>query len=219
MLRAAAFRCRPLARGAARARLEEDSMSVRTRSRFVAPAVIVLALAGTALAAAETFQVDPDHAAVTFKIKHLGTSYTHGRFDAIAGTFVLDDANPTASHLELTIQSTSVDTNNQRRDDHLRGPDFFDVRQFPTITFHSTAMRKTADGVFEVTGDLTLHGVTKSITTTVHKVGAGQDPWGKYRAGGELQLTIKRSDYGMTFMADAIGDEVALDISIEGIRQ
>jgi polyisoprenoid-binding protein YceI len=192
-------------------------MHVRCPARLVVP-VLLAALAGTALAAAETFQVDPDHAAVTFKIKHLGTSYTHGRFDAIAGTFVLDDANPTASHVELTIQATSVDTNNARRDEHLRGPDFFDVRQFPTITFRSTAMRKTADGVFEVTGDLTLHGVTKSITTTVHKVGAAQTPMG-YRAGGELQLTIKRSDYGMRFMPDAIGDDVALDISLEGIRQ
>lgn len=183
----------------------------------LAPAALLAA--ALPVLAADTYRVDPDHASVVFKVKHLGVSYTWGRFNEVGGTFVLDEQNPAASRLEVVIKTASVDTGNARRDRHLRNADFFDAEQFPEIRFVSKRMSRRESNLWEVTGDLTLHGVTRPLTVQVTKIGAGRDPWGGERAGGELTFTIKRSDFGMGGMLEAVGDEVTLYVSLEGIKQ
>ena len=118
----------------------------------------------------------------------------------------------------LAIDAGSLDTNAKDRDEHLRGPEFFDVKQFPSITFQSTSVEQ--DGAsLNVTGNLTMHGVTRQVTLPMKKLGEGNGPFGKYRSGFMSQFQIKRSDFGMTGMVGPVGDEVALSVSFEGIRQ
>lgn len=186
--------------------------------RHAASFALLLGLSATALAA-ETFRVDGEHASVVFKVKHLNMSWVWGRFNQVAGRFTLDEQAPASSRFELTIQAASVDTGNERRDRHLRNADFFDAGQFPHIRFVSAAVRKLDEARWEVTGDLTLHGVTRAQTLTITKLGAGQDPWNNYRCGGEATFTIKRSDFGMGGLLDLVGDEVTLMVSLEGIRE
>ena len=168
--------------------------------------------------AAETFEIDGSHTSVLFRIKHLGVSFFYGRFTDVSGSVVLDD-DPAKCSMILVIKSDSINTDSEKRDAHLKSPDFFNARQFPEITFKSTSIKAAGENQLEVTGDLTLHGVTKSITVTVDRTGSGSDPWGGYRTGLETTITIKRSDYGMKFMLKGLSDEVKLVISIEGIRQ
>ncbi|RDL43729.1 hypothetical protein DN730_13360 [Marinomonas piezotolerans] len=170
-----------------------------------------LLVSGGALAA--DYNVDPAHSAVLFEVGHLGVSTTPGRFNEFEGSFSLDEGNKSGK-VEFTIQADSVDTNHEARDKHLRSPDFLDVKQFPTLTFKSTAF----DGK-SLTGDLTLHGVTKSVTFDVEKVGEGKDPWGGYRAGFEASTTIKRSDFGVSYFIPGVTDETEIEVFIEGIRQ
>ncbi len=168
--------------------------------------------------AAETFEIDGSHTSVLFRIKHLGVSFFYGRFTDVSGSVVLDD-DPAKCSMILVIKSDSINTDSEKRDAHLKSPDFFNARQFPEITFKSTSIKAGGENQLEVTGDLTLHGVTKLITVTVDRTGSGSDPWGGYRTGLETTITIKRSDYGMKFMLKGLSDEVKLVISIEGIRQ
>jgi polyisoprenoid-binding protein YceI len=189
------------------------------RSRKAAGLAVLGLVLGAAFSWADSYRVDVDHVAVYFKISHLGFSHTYGRFNTVTGAFTLDAATPANSKLELTIDANSVDTGNARRDAHLKGPDFFDVKQFEKITFKSTAMKKTGDKVWEVVGDLAMHGVTRSITVTVNQGKEGAGMQGETRTGGDLELTVKRSDFGINYGPGAIGDEVKLMISIEGIKQ
>ena len=168
--------------------------------------------------AAETFEIDGSHTSVLFRIKHLGVSFFYGRFTDVSGSVVLDD-DPANCSMNIVIKSDSINTDSEKRDAHLKSPDFFNARQFPEITFKSTSIKAAGENQLEVTGDLTLHGVTKPITVTVDRTGSGSDPWGGYRTGLETTITIKRSDYGMKFMLKGLSDEVKLMISIEGIRQ
>jgi len=165
---------------------------------------------------AETFAVDPVHSCVLFRVGHLGVGAYYGRFNDVSGSFVVDDANGGA--VEFTIDAASVDTNNQKRDDHLRSPDFFSVKEFSKITFKGKLTRK--DGAkYQATGTLTLHGKSNEVTVDLERLGSGKDPWGGYRTGFEGSFTIKRSDYGMTNMVGAISDDVKLIVAIEGIRK
>ena len=170
-------------------------------------------------AEAKTYKADPVHSSVLFRIKHLDVSYFHGRFNGVAGTFVFDDENPSAASLDIQIKVEDIDTNNADRDKHLKSPDFFDAEKYPLVTFKSRSLRKTGDHTYEVTGDLTLHGVTKPLTVGLERIGSAKDPWGGYRTGFETVFTIKRSDFGMTNMIGPVGDEVRLTIAIEGVRQ
>lgn len=172
----------------------------------------VAALISTSALAAD-YKVDPAHTFVTFKIGHLGISTTVGRFNELEGGFSLADDAKSGS-AEFTIQSASVDTNHEARDKHLRSPDFLDVKQFPTITFKSTSFNGE-----ELTGDLTIHGVTKPVTFNVEQIGEGEDPWGGYRAGFEASTTIKRSEFGVSYFIPGVTDETELEVSVEGIRQ
>lgn len=180
---------------------------------------LVALLSTPALAAPTTYKIDNGHTAALFAVKHLGISHTHGRFNTVAGQFTLDDADPTKSSVSVEIDANSIDSNEKKRDDHLRGPDFFNVKQFPKITFKSTAVKKTGDKQFDVTGDLTIHGVTKSVTLPVTLVGQGQDPWGGTRAGFDAALTIKRADYGVSFMPEGIGEDIHIRLAVEGVKQ
>src|SRR5579884_2090999 len=173
--------------------------------RYAAFAVVALLFAPPARAA-DTYTIDPMHSSVTFKISHLGLSWVHGRFDDVAGIFALDANDPSKCSFELTIKAQSVDTNNQKRDDHLRSPDFFNVKQFPQLTFKSTAVKAT-NGGYEVTGDMTMHGVTKSVTFPLVGGRKAEFPRGMQRTGYSTEFVLKRSDFGMDKMLNAIGDD------------
>jgi polyisoprenoid-binding protein YceI len=141
----------------------------------------------------------------------------YGRFDDFSGTFTIDE-DPGKCSFNLTIKTDSVDTNNKKRDDHLRSPDFFNVKQFPMITFKSTSVKAIKDG-YQVTGDLTLHGVTKSVSFPLLGGRKVEFPKGVQRTGFSTELTIKRSEFGMDKAADAVGDEVPISISFEGTKK
>ena len=164
--------------------------------------------------AAEKYEIDPAHTSVYFKVSHLGMSEVYGRFNEVKGRFTLGAEKSFA----LGIRAASVDTGNEKRDEHLRGPDFFNAKQYPAITFQSTTVERTGD-TFRVTGDLSLHGTTKEISLELKKNGEGKGPQGKYRAGFSTTYTLERSAYGMDYMVGPVGDEVTLMISFEGIRQ
>ena len=191
------------------------------RPLFIATIVVAVVALGPAgaLAAPSTYDVDKSHSALMFRIKHLDVAFTYGRFNDFSGTLVVDEENLAASSVEITAQMTSVDTNEPKRDQHLRSPDFFNVNQFPTMTFKGKAVERHSDGAFKVDGNLTLHGVTKPVSVKMMKTGEGDDPWGKYRIGFEGTFVIKRSDFGMDKMQEAVGDSVWITVAVEGIRK
>lgn len=165
--------------------------------------------------AAQTFAIDPVHSTLIFSTTHLGTSRSYGRFDDLVGSITLDDAKPEASKVEITVRTQSVDTDNKGRDDHLRGPDFFDVKQFPTATFRSTRVERTADKTWSVTGDLDLHGVKKEVKVALEEVGRGKGRDGEALIGFHGTFSIQRADFGITYGKGMLGDEVDLIVSVE----
>lgn len=187
----------------------------------------LVAVAGSLLVgqngfSAETYVIDGSHTSIIFGVSHMGYSLTYGRFNKVSGGYVLDRENPAASQFQLAIDAASIDTNDQKRDEHLKGPDFFNVKQFPVISFQSKGIRvdQTDKGpVYNITGDLTIHGVTRQVTLPTRKLEEGKGPAGKYRTGFLCQTSLKRSEYGMTNMIPMIGDEVAITVSFEGLRQ
>ena len=166
----------------------------------------------------ERYDVDPVHSTLVFGITHLGVSYFYGRFNSPYGEFQFDPDNLSGSSFEIVASADKVDTNNPRRDGHLKSGDFFNARQFPTITFKSTQVTKAGDNTYKVAGDLTLHGVTKPITIELEHIGTRDTPRG-HLCGFRTTFTIKRSDFGMTFMLGDLGDEVTLMIGIEGTKK
>jgi polyisoprenoid-binding protein YceI len=199
-----------------------EEMTKMKRLNLCAPAwaVAVLASLSTVSAvSAETFAVDTAHSSVVFGVKHMNVSNFYGRFNRMTGTFTLDDADAAGSAIEITIETESIDTANEKRDAHLKSADFFNSREFSKITFKSTKVESAGAEKFKVTGDLNLHGVTKSITVDVERTGKGSDGRGGVRCGIETRFTIKRSDYGMDYMLNGVGDEVSLIVSLEGIQQ
>lgn len=185
-------------------------MSLRTG--ILAAAV----LAAPALAtAADTYKVDPVHSTVIYRVKHMNASYSYGRFNDVAGTFTIDPQDPGKDTFDFTVKTESIDTGNAKREQHLKGPDFFNVQQFPTITFKSTTAKPVDADTAEVQGDLTLHGVTRPVTVHIDHVGTAQGPMGKV-AGVEAVFQIKRSDFGMTNMVGPVGDDIRVIVSLEG---
>lgn len=184
--------------------------------QLVLSAVAALAsIAGASASAADTFKVDAVHSSVVFRVKHMNTSYAWGRFNDLSGSFSVDPASPGQTKLDFTVKAGSVDTANAKRDQHLKGPDFFNAVQFPTITFVSTNVTKAGDA-YQVTGDLTFHGVTKPVSVKLTPTGSGKGPSGREIAGIEATFTLKQSDFGITKMAAAIGDDVWVNVSVEG---
>ena len=185
-----------------------------TASRLLAATALLLALPTFA---ADTFQIDPVHSNVGFRVTHLLVTKVNGKFSKTAGTIVLDPADITKSSVSVTIDAASVNTDNEMRDAHLRKADFFDVAQFPTITFKSTSVKEVAKGKLEVTGDFTMHGVTKKVTFPITNAGtqAGMKP-GTFLAGFvDGALTVNRSEYGIKYGLGMVGDEVAISLNVE----
>jgi len=168
--------------------------------------------------AADDYDYDLVHSSVSFKARHLDISWIHGRFNEVSGKFSLDRENPAKSTFALTIQTASVDTANKARDAHLRQPDYFDTKQYPTIEFRSTST-KVIKGGFEVTGNFTMHGTTKKVTLTL--MGGKEHDFGKVkRVAFSTELALKRSDYGFDKNAiGPIGDKALIMIDCEGVRK
>jgi polyisoprenoid-binding protein YceI len=180
-------------------------------------AVGLCAAGATALAA--SYEVDPAHSFVEFRIKHLGYSWLYGRFNDISGEFTYDAASPEASEIAVEIDTASVDTNHAERDKHLRSDDFLDVETYPKASFKSTKFTPNGDGGGTLEGELTLHGVTKPITIELAKLGEGDDPWGGYRAGFVGTTNLTRKDFGMDYDLGPASETMELELGIEGIRK
>jgi polyisoprenoid-binding protein YceI len=189
---------------------------MRTRNwAFVWAAVVVGSAAWGARA--DEYAVDADHVAATFKIAHLGLSWTHGRFNDVSGAFTIDP-DPAKCSFTLTLKADSIDTANKKRDEHLKSPDFFNVKQYPTISFTSKAVKKVKDG-YQVTGDLTMHGETKSVTFDLLGGRQAEFPKGTKRTGYSADFVLKRSAYGMKNLVGPVGDDVHLSVSFEGKKK
>ena len=191
-----------------------------TRTLIAAIAITAAVPAG----AADNWTLDLAHSETTFTVRHL-LSKVSGRFDKFDGRIVTDAAKPETSSVEFTIETASIDTNNEKRDAHLRSADFFDAEKHPTITFKSTRVEALGQNRFNVTGDLTMRGVTKPITLPVEFLGTQKDPWGNEKAGFALQTTLNRKDYGIIWnqTLDAggylLGDDVQVSISLQAVKK
>ena len=192
-------------------------MPIKTLTAVTFAASLLL----SGLAAADKYVIDTEgaHAFVQFRIKHLGYSWLYGRFNDFSGDFTYSEDNPNDSKIEVVVKTDSIDSNHAERDKHLRGEDFLDVKTYPEARFVSTSYKETGFNKSELTGDLTLHGVTKSITIPITRIGNGPDPWGGYRRGFEGTTTIALKDFGIDYNLGPASTEVELTLSIEGIRQ
>ncbi len=186
-------------------------------------AVLAFAAAGLASlpALADKYIIDTKgaHASINFSIQHLGYSYLTGRFNNFSGDFTYDPKDVAASTINVTIDTTSVDSNHAERDKHLRSGDFLNVEKFPKATFVSKKIVPDDGDEFDVVGDLTLNGVTKSITIEVDKVGEGKDPWGGYRVGFEGETEIALKDFNITKDLGPASQTVKLELHVEGVKQ
>ena len=173
---------------------------------------------------ADTFSIDPTHSEVSFQIRHM-VSQVRGRFNDFSGTVNMDPKNLPASSVEFHIKAASIDTNVADRDKHLRSADFFDVEKYPEITFKSKSIKPAGKDKYNVTGTLTMHGVSKEITLPVTLGGLAKDPWGNTRAGFETETTLDRKDYGIIWnkALDAggalLGDDVKIAINLESVKK
>ncbi|MBK7405340.1 MAG: YceI family protein [Phycisphaerales bacterium] len=211
----------------------------RNRLLVAVPAALILTTAGilaglghtpaapgAAPSAAPSYQADPVHSSVIFNIRHVGVTSFYGRFNDFSGSFTFDPASAASGAFEFEVKTESVDTHNQKRDDHLRSADFFNARQFPTITFKSTAIKPAGDNTFKLTGDLTLQGETRPVTADLEWLGTGTGPTGGPIGSFEARFEIKRSDFGMSkYLAPdnsdsgGLGNTVKLIVSIEAAKQ
>lgn len=164
------------------------------------------------------YACDTIHSHVMFKVMHMGSSWSYGRFNEFSVDLKLAEGSPELSSVAFTVKAESVDTGNAKRDQHLRNPDFLNAKEFPEIVFRSTAVKASGPDGAEVTGNLTLHGVTKPVTVTVRRVGSGKGMKGETLVGFETVFTIKRSEFGMNHLVGPVGDEVTLTVAIEASR-
>jgi polyisoprenoid-binding protein YceI len=182
-------------------------------------------LPGLALAQASTWTIDPSHTHASFTVRHMVISSVRGEFGKTAGTVKLDEKDPTKSSVEAVIETASINTREQKRDDHLRSPDFFDAEKNPKITFRSTQVEKAGPGKLKVKGDLTMNGVTKPVVLDVEgPTPAIVDMQGNTRRGIAARTTLDRKDFGLDWnkMVEAgpvVGDEVKVEIEAELVKQ
>jgi polyisoprenoid-binding protein YceI len=197
---------------------------------FQVRAISAIALAGAlslpAAAATSTWQIDPNHSAAQFAVRHLAISTVRGAFTKVSGTVQLDDKDISKSSVDVTIDAASVDTRVADRDKDLRGDRFFDVEKYPTLTFKSTKVEQVEAGKLKVTGDLTIHGVTKQVVLDVEGPTAPvKDPWGNQRAAANATTKINRQDFGVKWNAKmdsgglVVGDDVAITIDVELVQK
>jgi len=169
--------------------------------------------------AAEIYSLDPVHSSVVFRVKHLGVAYVYGRFNGPTGSFVFDEASPDKSAIDVRVNAEDVDTAVEKRDEHLRSPDFFNSGEYRFISFKSTSVKKLDNATYEVSGSLTLLGTSRPLMVTAKETGSGNDQGGNFRRGFETSFRIERSEFGMDYMINTVGDEVEVTVSVEGIRQ
>jgi polyisoprenoid-binding protein YceI len=195
---------------------------VFSRAFYVTVIVAVLSLLPSlsANAATSTWQIDPAHTAAQFAVKHLMISTVRGEFKGVTGTVTWDDQDVTKSSVNVTIDATTVDTGTAMRDNDLKSPNFFDVAKFPTITFKSTKIEQAGAGKLKVAGDLTIHGVTKSVVLDVEGPSASiKDPWGNTRAAIGATTKVNRQDFGVSGAGTAVGDDISITIDMEMTKQ
>lgn len=188
--------------------------------RVIVIFVTALAMAASAAAQAGTWQIDPNHSAAQFSVRHLGVSTVRGAFTKVSGSATHDPADPSKDTLEATIDANSVDTRVEMRDNDLRSPRFFDVQKYPTITFHSKQAKAVGPGKLQITGDLTIHGVTKEVVLDVDGPTAPiKDPMGKgLRMGASATTKVNRQDFGVSALPGAVGDEITITIDTELVQ-
>ena len=198
-------------------------MRIPSPARFavLAAALALAAPAFVAPASAADYVIDTKgaHAAINFRIKHLGYSWLSGRFNTFSGTFSFDDKKPEASTISVEIDVASVDSNHAERDKHLRSADFMDAAKFPKATFVSKSVTPKGAGKATIAGELTLHGVTKPVTIEAEFIGGGDDPWGGFRQGFVGSTKLVLADYGMTHDLGPAAKEVELTLNVEGLRK
>jgi polyisoprenoid-binding protein YceI len=183
--------------------------------------ISLIAFVAPGISMADEYLIDTKgaHAFIQFRINHLGYSWLLGRFNNFSGSFSYDENNPVASKVNVIIEADSIDSNHAERDKHLRGEEFLNVAKYPKARFTSTSFKDNGDGTAVLTGDLTLHGMTRNINIDVKHIGHGPDPWGGYRRGFEGTTILKLADYGITYNLGPASREVELFLSVEGVRQ
>jgi polyisoprenoid-binding protein YceI len=165
------------------------------------------------------------HSSINFTVRHMVVSKVRGRFTRWGGTLEMDENDPGSARVNVTIEAGSVDTGVDQRDAHLRSADFFDAERFPTLSFDHARIEKRGEGVYQLTGDLTMHGVTRPVTLEVEYAGSAKDPWGGVRAGFSARATIDRKDFGLTYNqlletgGVVVGEKVEIGIEVEAVRQ
>ena len=189
-------------------------------------AALAAAMSLPAAAATSTWQIDPNHSAAQFAVRHLAISTVRGAFTKVSGTVQMDDKDISKSSVEVTIDAASVDTRVADRDKDLRSDHFFDTAKYPTLTFKSTKVEQVAPGMLKVTGDLTIHGTTKQVVLDVEGPTAPvKDPWGNQRAAASASTKINRQDFGVKWNATmdnggvVVGDEVSITIDVELVQK
>lgn len=194
--------------------------------RIIASISTIIALALPAFAFASTWSIDPEHSNVGFKVRHLMVSNVKGIFDKHTGTVEINDKDITKSRVEVSIDTNSINTNVQKRDAHLRSADFFDVAKYPAMTFVSKKVAKAGKDRLKITGDLTLHGVTRQVVLDVEPISKeSKDPWGNIRRGTAATTKIDRKDFGLTWNKGLetggvlVGEEITITLEIEMIRK
>jgi polyisoprenoid-binding protein YceI len=189
-------------------------------NRFLGLFGALALVALSAAARASDYKADPVHSFVVFDVHHLQAGYVYGTFGGATGSVTYNPNDLSQTSFDLSVETDSIDTRNANRDKDLKGPDFFDVRQFPTMTFKSTSVKKTGDNTMDVTGDLTIKGVTKSITVPMEVTGTGKGMRGETRTGFRTTFTVNRMDFGVSAdPAPVIGNEVHIVVAIEAIEQ
>ncbi len=194
--------------------------------RYFVLLLACLTLAIPAIAGAATYQLDPVHSSIQFKIRHLTVSNVTGTFTKFKGSATMDGEDPATLKVDVTIEAASVDTGNEKRDQHLRTPDFLDVAKYPAITFVSKKVVKGDPGKLKITGDLTIHGVTREITVDLEgPTSEVKDPWGGFRRGATGTTRIDRRDFGITWNTALdsggllVGNEVTIYVEVEWVRK
>ncbi len=172
-----------------------------------------------------TYAIDPAHSQVGFSVKHMMFSTVRGYFEGFEGTIVVDHDNPANSTVNVTIDASTINTRDEKRDEHLRSADFFDVAQYPTITFKSTSIDFKDAEDFTVNGELTMHGVTQPVKIKAEQTGEGTNPWGVDVAGFEGTAKVNRKDFGLNWNAALekggvlVGDEIKISLELEVAKQ
>jgi polyisoprenoid-binding protein YceI len=188
-------------------------------SRLLLSLVTSLAMAATAFAQAGSWKIDPMHSSAQFSVRHLGVSTVRGAFTKVSGSATFDPADASKTKLDATIEAASVDTRVDMRDNDLRSPNFLDVQKYPTITFHAKRTQASGAGKLQITGDLTIHGVSKEVVLDVEGPSAQmKDPWGNQRIGASATTKINRKDFGVNGAPGVVGDEIMITIDAELIQ-